>query len=61
MLIDAEVEHSSYWDYIYSLRDQYPVIQKEFISSDAEENLETYRFIQYDLMFGKKWLLAANQ
>lgn len=57
MLIDAEVEHNSYWDYIYSLREKYPVIQKEFISTDAAENLETYRFIQYDLMFGKKWML----
>lgn len=61
MLIDAEVEHSSYWDYIYSLREQYPVIQKEFISSEAESNLEKYRFIQYDLMFGKKWLLSLAQ
>lgn len=57
MLIDAGAEHNSYWDYIYSLRQNYPVIQKEFISTDADENLETYRFIQYDLMFGKRWLL----
>lgn len=60
MLIDAEVEHSSYWDYIYSLRENYPVIQKEFISNESEKDLETYRFIQYDLMFGKKWILDAG-
>ena len=57
MLLDAEVKHSGYWDYIYSLRKKYPVIQKEFISDNDSENLEKYRFIQYDLMFGKKWLL----
>lgn len=60
MLLDAEVKHSGYWDYIYSLRKRYPVIQKEFISDNDSENLEKYRFIQYDLMFGKKWLLERE-
>lgn len=60
ILIDAEVKHSNYWDYIYSLREKYPVIQKEFISGEDAENLEKYRFIQYDLMFGKKWLLESE-
>ena len=57
MLIDAEVKHSSYWDYIYSLREKYPVIQKNFITQDAAVDLEYYRVIQYDLIFGKSWLV----
>lgn len=60
MLIDAEVDHSSYWDYIFSLREKFPVIQKEFISEEDAKQLEKYKFIQYDLMFGKSWILAND-
>lgn len=61
MLIDAEIEHSSYWDYIYSLRDTIPILHKEFILPDDAEKLAAYENIQYDLMFGKKWILNAGQ
>lgn len=55
MMHDAGIEHSSYFDYIYSLQDTYPVVQKEFVDMDSSD-FDTYRFIQYDLMFGKKYL-----
>lgn len=56
ILYDSGIPHSSYFDYLYALRDQYPVIHKEFINVDDNPDLDLYRFIQYDIMFGKKWL-----
>lgn len=53
LLKDAGIEYSSYFDYIYSLREDYPVITKAFINDTS--GLEIYEIIQYDIMYGKKW------
>ena len=53
IILDAGIEHSSYYDYIYSLRDDYPVITKAFVTDTS--GLDIYELIQYDIMYGKKW------
>lgn len=60
IVIDSEIEHSSYYDYIYSLRNQYPIIQKEFINLDSNPELDIYRMIQYDIMFGNQWFYSGT-
>ncbi len=59
MLRDAEVEHSSYFDYIYFLGESYPVIHKEFVDASGED-FDLYRFIQYDMMFGERYLIEGG-
>lgn len=56
ILRDAEIKHSSYFDYIYSLREKFPVIQKEFVEDTEAEELNTYSMVQYDMLFGEKYL-----
>lgn len=55
---DTGIEHSTYFDYVYSLRKDYPVLQGEWIG-DVSDNVEIqrYSYIQYDLLFGKRYLL----
>lgn len=52
---DSGIGHSGYYDYIYALREQYPVIHKEFCSVEDNTDLEIYRTIQYDIMFGNQY------
>lgn len=52
---DSGISHSSYYDFIYSLREKYPVIHNEFCNIDQIPELEIYRMIQYDIMFGNQW------
>lgn len=59
VLRDAGIEYSSYFDYIYSLREDYPVIQKEFGINPEDEAIKTYELIQYDLLFGDEYLLES--
>lgn len=56
VITDAEISHSSYYDYIYSLREKYPVIQQEFTEVKENTDLDLYRYIQYDILFGQRWL-----
>lgn len=60
ILNDAGIKHSSYFDYIYSLREVYPVIHKEFGIPEDDELIKKYELIQYDLLFGKKYLLGYD-
>lgn len=57
MIIDSGVEHSAYFNYIYDLRKRLPVLHRNFIEINTEQNedLRTYYQIQYDIMFGKQW------
>ncbi len=59
MLYDAEVEHNVYWNYIYAMRTEMPIFHKSFVikTEDNAEMIDVYEEIQYDLMFGKKYLL----
>lgn len=56
ILRDSGIKYSSYFDFIYSLREKYPVIQKEFISDKDEDMINKYREVQYDILFGKQYL-----
>lgn len=60
MVVDSGVPHSSYFDYIYGLRDRIPVLHRDFMGIDKENNedLRRYYMIQYDLMFGKQWFYS---
>lgn len=60
ILYDSGIPHSSYFDYLYTLREEYPVVHKEFINVDGNPDLDLYRFIQYDIMFGNQWLVSAE-
>ncbi len=59
VILDSDIEHPAYFDYIFSLRDSMPVLHKEFIDMNSAD-LETYKFIQYDLMFGKRYLYNCD-
>lgn len=56
IVLDANIEHSSYFDYIASFRNEYPVLQKQFVNVERSE-FDTYRLLQYDIMFGKRYLV----
>lgn len=53
---DANIEHHSYFDYLYYLRENYPVIHQEFTNIIDNSDMNTYRFIQYDILFGDRYL-----
>ncbi len=57
ILRDAEIDYSSYFDYIYSLREGYPVIQREFSIDPEDEKIKLYGEVQYDVLFGEKYLV----
>lgn len=54
---DAGISYSSYFDYIYNLRKKYPVIHKESGVNMDDEMIKKYELLQYDLLFGDKYLL----
>lgn len=56
---DSGIEHSSYYDYIYGLREKYPVIHKEYCTVEDNPELEIYRTIQYDIMFGEQYFYES--
>lgn len=56
IVLDADIEHSSYFDYIASFRKEYPILQKQFVDIEDSE-FDTYRLLQYDVMFGKHYLV----
>lgn len=60
ILRDAQINYSSYFDYIYSLREKYPVIHKEFGIPSDDEDIKKYELIQYDILFGKRYLLGYD-
>lgn len=55
LMVDSGICHSSYYDYIYSLRNNYPIIHSELLNDEQLFDLETYHLIQYDIMFGNQW------
>ena len=57
ILMDAGIPHSSYYDYIYSLREDYPVVHHDYTTELDSERMQKYWAIQYDLMFGEQYLL----
>lgn len=60
ILKNSELSYPAYFDYIYSLRSDYPITQKQFVQYDKElknKRLDIYWDIQYDLMFGNQYLL----
>lgn len=57
VLIDAGIKHSSYFDYIYSIRSKYPILKREFIDNMDTEEIKKYNIMQYDLMFGERYLI----
>ncbi|MCM1082025.1 MAG: LTA synthase family protein [Clostridium sp.] len=59
VMIDSDVKHPAYFDYIFSLRNTMPVLHKEFIDMNSTD-LETYKFIQYDIMFGDRYLYNCD-
>lgn len=60
ILRDAEIDYSSYFDFIYSLREKYPVIQKEFGIDQNDEMIKKYEEVQYDLLFGEQYLIEGE-
>lgn len=56
ILRDANIKHHSYFDYIYQLREKYPVIHQEFTDIIDNGDLDIYMFIQYDILFGNRYL-----
>ncbi len=56
IMVDSGIEHSSYYDYIYSVREKYPILHKEFALVEGNPELDDYYFLQYDILAGKKYL-----
>jgi hypothetical protein len=61
LMRDSGINHSSYYDYIYSLREKYPVIHSEFCTVKGNPDMDMYRMIQYDIMFGNHWFYEEKQ
>lgn len=57
ILNDAGISYNNYFDYIYSLREKYPVLHKEFGVDMDNEMVKKYELLQYDLLFGEKYIL----
>ena len=57
ILRKSGVLYNAYFDYIYSLRNNYPVIHKNVIDNWECEELQLYNAIQWDLLFGWDYLL----
>lgn len=57
ILRKAGISHSAYFDYIYQLRETYPITQKEFVEDITSEQLNLYNQIQWDLLHGERYLL----
>lgn len=55
MVIDSGIKHYSYYDYIYDFRKFYPILHKEFVNINSED-FDIYKFIQYDILFGNRYL-----
>jgi phosphoglycerol transferase MdoB-like AlkP superfamily enzyme len=60
ILMDTGIPHSSFYDYIYSLRETDPVLHHSYTSDLTTEGLQKYWLIQYDLMFGNQYLADDN-
>lgn len=58
VLKDSGIKYSSYFDFIYSLREKFPVIQREFSIDENSEEMKIYEIMQYDLLFGEGYLLS---
>lgn len=57
ILMDAGISYSSYFDYMYNLRSKYPIVHKEFSIDMNDEMIKKYKLLQYDLLFGSKYIL----
>lgn len=60
VLRDSGIEYNSYFDYIYSLRDKYPIVHKEFDIDTNDELIKNYELIQFDLLFGEKYIINPS-
>lgn len=57
ILRKSGIEYSPYYDFIYQLRDEYPVLHKELGVDLQDENINLYHRIYWDLLFGERYLL----
>lgn len=61
ILRDAGIPHADYYDYIYSLREDYPVLHHDYTTELNSERIQDYWLIQYDLMFGQQYLIQDSE
>lgn len=61
LMVDSGIEYSGYYDYIYSLRTEFPVLHLEQQNAEQMSKLDTYRMIQYDIMFGNHWFFEEER
>ncbi|MCC8015179.1 MAG: LTA synthase family protein [Eubacterium sp.] len=52
----AEISHSSYFDFISEAAETAPILNRDFGINYNDENVEKYKLLQYDLFFGEKYL-----
>lgn len=57
ILRDSGVSYSAYFDALYTVRNTYPVIQKSWDIDVNSPEIQRLYMIEYDLIFGKKYLL----
>lgn len=57
ILKKSGIQYHSYYDYIYQLRKNYPVIHKAFGIDLQNPEIQKYNCIQWDLLFGDRLLL----
>ncbi len=57
LIMDAGIAHSSYWDYLYHLRDVMPIMNRNLVGEIDSPEIDDYNNIQYDIMFGQRFLL----
>lgn len=60
IIMDAGIEHSAYFDFLYEFRKEHPILHKEYpIEEDAA--VELYEKIQYDGLLGERYLLPVQK
>lgn len=57
ILHKSGIQYRAYYDYIYKLRQEYPITHKNITKSVDSESLKTYQRIQWDLLQGNRYLL----
>ncbi len=61
ILQEAGIKHSSYFDYISSIRNKVPIINRDFDVDFNSEEIDKLRLVQYDIMFGEQYILKNRK
>ena len=56
IIMDSGIPHSTYFDFLYSFRDEHPILHKDY-PIEEDDAVKLYEKIQYDGLAGERYLL----